>query len=170
MIKELIKKNKPIYGFFRRIQKGVLNTKRNARILLDHSLAPIDELMGALKRVAYYVDFVRSKQYDPAILADTIESKYIIEQGMNWGFIPPDVLVVCKEVDPPKGSRNYMDYTADWTNKAHSLVVPRMFCYDDYILYEIYSDLRSRGKKVAIFDQVPTVGGTWLLKTQRIYR
>ena len=148
MIKNMIKRNKRFYNFLLCCKINIANAVRNVRIFMDSSLAPIDELTGGLQRIVYYRNFMKSKGVEIAILCDTVESKHIIEQGMNWKLIPIDILVICKDIDPPLRSKNYMQYTSDWTKQVQSIVVPRIFFNDDHALYEIYSDLKMRGDKV----------------------
>ncbi len=68
---------------------------------MNSSLAPINELMGCLQKIKFYVNFMKNQGEEIAFLCDTYEAKHIIEQCMNWDLIQIDTLVVCKDMDPP---------------------------------------------------------------------
>ena len=171
----MIKRNKSriettLYDFLCFCKTKIVSMVRNTRIFMDSSLASSNELMGALDRIVYYKNFMKSQGEEIAILCDTFEAKHIIEKGMNWKSIPIDTLIVCKDIDPPLKSKNYIDYTSDWEKQVQGIVIPRMFFNDDHTLYAFYSDIKMRGDKVAIFDQVSSYGTTYKLEAPKPYK
>ena len=135
---------------------------------LNISLGTTLVVINRAKTINFYINLMKSKGVEIAILCDTLESKHIVEQGMHYKLIPIDTLIIYKNIDPPLKSKKNMHYSSDWTKQIQGIVVPRIFISDDRCLHEIYSDLKMRGDKVAIVDQ----GGCsyWEFEITRLYK
>ena len=166
------KKKKDLFLDFLRCSKAnIVNSLRSMQVFMNTgdiniSLAPTNRVMNSINIIKIYMNIMKDKGGKIAVLCDTDESKYIIEQGMLWKLIPLEILVVYKNIDPPLKSKNNMNYASEWTKQVQGIVVPRIFFNDDHSLYEVYSDIKMRGDKVAIAD----LGGSWLSETEKLYK
>jgi len=141
---------------------------RKLRIFTDSSYAPILEMSSAMLQIQYYRNFLQSKDQLISVLCDSVEARYIIDQGIKWGVLPPDTPVILNAIDPPTGSTNHIGYASKWPEQIKGVVVPRLFFNDDGCLHQLYLHLQKRGK-IAIFDQVATHGNTWSFDTPKRY-
>lgn len=112
-------------------------------------------------QVLFYKNLIKKLNYKAAFLCDSLDAKYKLEKCISGKFIEKNSLIVTKNCDPPKSSKNIINYkNANWKN-IDTVFILRNFSIEGFELSKIVTDLKKKNKDIAICDQTAHVWEIW---------
>lgn len=91
-------------------------------------------------------------EYNVALLVDSDEGKFVLNQLIEDGISLEKHLIVCKGISLLK-MNNCVDYDSDWVAHIDTVIILRLSMYDGHDLFCINQELKTRKKDIVVFDQ-----------------
>ncbi|MDB9768216.1 methyltransferase, partial [Candidatus Pelagibacter ubique] len=126
-------------------------------------------LIRSYKLLGYYSKIIKKLNYKPAYLCDSIDSKIKIENCISGKFIKNDCLVILKDCDPPRNSKNFIDFKKVNFKNVDTLFVIRHFSIDSLGLKNLVDQIKKKNKNIAICDQTSYIWECWSEKKNLNY-
>lgn len=126
-------------------------------------------LIKSYKLLAYYTKITEKLNYKPAYLCDSIDSKIKIENCISGKFIKNDCLVILKNCDSPRNSKNFIDFKKVNFKNIDILFVIRHFSIDSFGLKNLVDLIKKKNKNIAICDQTSYIWECWSEKKNLNY-